>query len=232
MVNKKNNMKRLLTFILALTFSPCSGESESSSNHSQKQDDLKLQKFIAAYSPPDKPVKPRPETIAKYKNKLPECIIELWTEHGFGHYGDGLIQIIDPDIYDNNLWGWLMVEKDTNRIPIALSAFGHIYYYRKLSDRGDEDIAFINPHTSQTGVLTWDIKEFFNEWCCDADNQSDYLEKELAAKASKKCGKLNDGEIYYYAPAIRLGGESKLENIKKGNALVHLAILLELALDR
>lgn len=119
-------------------------------------------------------------------------------------------------------------EEDKSRIPIALSAFGDIFYYRKLSEEGDEDIAFIDPHTSQTAVLTWSLEDFFNDWCCDPETITDVLQNPLMEKAHKKCGALGNEEIYYFVPALRLGGNRSIENVKKGNAQAHLSILLQL----
>lgn len=43
------------------------------------------------------------EIIKKYQSYLPEALLELWREHGFGFYGNGLIQIIDPERYQDVL---------------------------------------------------------------------------------------------------------------------------------
>jgi len=142
-----------------------------------------LGKFIETFPPGDKLIKPTAQKISKYENILPDSILALWENYGFGNYGNGLIKIIDPEVYTNNLWGRLMVEEDETRIPIALSAFGDIFYYRQLSEDGDEDIAFIDPHISETAVLTWSLEDFFNDWCCDPETITEVLEKDLLAKS-------------------------------------------------
>lgn len=192
---------------------------------------MKLSQFIEVFKPSSNLTKGSKELIADYKDYLPQCILELWSEHGFGTYGNGLIQIINPDLYKENLWGWLMTDEDLTRIPVAISAFGDIFYYRQLDDEGSEDIAYIDPHTSATGVLAWSAEEFFNEWCCDEEVISDFFRKEEVKDVEQLKGSLTHDEIYYYAPALRLGGTPSINTMDRGNALAQLDILLQLALD-
>ncbi|TVL15386.1 GAD-like domain-containing protein [Shewanella algae] len=190
-----------------------------------------LQSFID-HLPPGADIKSvSAPTLAKYHNHLPECLLELWQQHGFGHYGDGLIQLIDPDEYLDNLWGWLMLDEDMSRIPFAISCFGDIFYYRLLSDEGDEDIAFIDPHTSQTDVLTWSMEDFFNDWCCDDEVQASFFRKKDLQQVSDLQGKLQQNQIYFYTPALRLGGEPAIDKTQRGDARVQLDLLLQLALE-
>jgi hypothetical protein len=176
----------------------------------------------------------RPATadqLARYAEHLPGALLALWKQHGFGFYGQGLVQLIDPDIYSENLWGWLMRdEPDMERLPIALSAMGTIFYYRKLSDDGDEDVSFLNPHTSEGGCTVWSLAQFFNEWLGEEDNLVDYLHAEQFDALVAKAGALQSNEMYFHEPALRLGGSGSVDEIARGSAPVHLNLLLELAL--
>lgn len=73
--------------------------------------DMKLSKFIEIFPPGDNLIKPTAQKISKYENILPDSILALWADYGFGNYGNGLIKIIDPELYADNLWGWLMAKK-------------------------------------------------------------------------------------------------------------------------
>jgi hypothetical protein len=155
----------------------------------------------------------------------------LWRDHGFGFYGRGLVQLIDPDVYSENLWGWLMRdEPDMERLPIALSAMGTIFYYRRLSDDGDEDVSFLNPHRSESGCTVWSLEQFFNDWLGEPDNLTDYLHAEQFDALAAHAGPLQPDEMYFHEPALRLGGDGSLAHIARGSAPLHLNLLLELAL--
>ncbi|WP_211227930.1 T6SS immunity protein Tdi1 domain-containing protein [Spirochaeta cellobiosiphila] len=189
---------------------------------------IALQKFVESYKPGDT-LKADVEVINKYKEHLPECMTELWSSYGFGFYGEGIIQIINPDKYIDNLWGWLGQEENYGRVPVAISSFGIIFYYRQL-DSDIHDIAYIDPQTSATDVLSWDIESFFNQKILDEELRSVILDKDLNEKAQEKYGPLAIDEMYSFVPAIRLGGTKSPQNIDKCNAPIHLDILLQLAL--
>lgn len=193
-------------------------------------ENINLSEFLRQHPPTD--VKPADnQTIEKYRELLPECLLELWKHSGFGKYGDGLIEIINPDDYKQLLYGWLMYdEEDLSRLPIAISAFGALLYYRKLGSE-DEDIAFIDPHYCESGVVCWSLESFFNESLCNSDYLEVLQKQGLFKEALADFGKLTPGEIFYFAPAIPLGGAEELKHIRKGSAVVQLDILLQLALS-
>lgn len=192
---------------------------------------IQLQPFIDRHAPGLHLEKADPSKLARYRGHLPPALLELWTDYGFGLYGNGLIQLIDPDRYRQNLWGWLMRgEADLTRLPIAMSAFGTIFYYRRLSDEGDEDVSFLDPHTSESGDLTWSLEEFFNGWCCDDGVISDFLDAGMVKDVAIEKGALENDQMYFFVPALRLGGERAVRCVERGDAAVHLDLLLQMAL--
>ena len=202
---------------------------------------IKLQQFIDTHTPGENLQQASAELVARYRRHLPASLMELWQTHGFGFYGDGLIQLINPEQYQDNLWGWLMYdEEDMSRLPIALTAFGDIFYFRNLTGDEDEaldeeddevDVAFISPHHSQSDVLAWSLEDFFNDFCCDKEATEEFFQRSRQLKTRELKGALGADEIYYPVPALRLGGNDEPANSERGNALVQLDILLQLALD-
>ena len=193
---------------------------------------MQLQTFINKFSVDQAGNTVSPETVKKYQAYLPEALLELWQNHGFGFYGNGLLQIINPELYQDVLWSWLMKDQpDMTRLPIAISAFGLVFYYRLLSDDGDEDISFIDPHNSDIGVTAWSLTDFFNDWICDDEIIEQFLEKSALAKAQTQYGKLVDNQMYCYLPALRLGGRASDLNLDKGDAATHLDFLYQLAVN-
>lgn len=166
------------------------------------------------------------EVILKYQNKLPDALLNLWKSHGFGKYNNGLIEIINPDEYQITLEHWLGKKVD-NYVPIALSAFGRLFYYRKLTET-DEDVSVINPHYKEIDVCVWSLQSFFDDYVCQEDVMQFELQKELFTQALDVHGGLKSGEMYYFVPALPLGGAESIDYIQKGNASVHLDFLLQL----
>lgn len=190
---------------------------------------ISLNKFVENYKP-IKCVIPDNELVEKYKELVPDELIELWKTAGFGFYKfkDCELQIINPDLYIQNLCEWFNRPVTYDRIPIAISPFGIIIYYRKLSET-DYDFAYLDPHTSQSEVLSWNISSFFNDLLLDKDIKNFLFEPELTVKAVKKKGSLDINEMFIFVPALRLGGNRTLEYVDKCNAQVQLDILLQLA---
>lgn len=192
----------------------------------------RLQPFLQRHPPSAGLTPATTNQLARYAGHLPEPLLALWRQHGFGFYGQGLVQLIDPDVYRDNLWGWLMRdEPDMDRLPIALSAMGTIFYYRRLGEDGDEDVSFLNPHTSESGCTVWSLEQFFNEWLGEDDNLKDQLHVGQLDALAARAGALQRDEMYFHEPALRLGGAGNVAQVARGSAPVHLDLLLRLVRD-
>lgn len=207
-----------------------------------------IQKFLQRFAKND--ASPVSEAlIEKYRPIFPEILLEFWREHGFGVYGNGFIQLINPEKYRQITNMWLMRKDDGTRIPFALTAFGEIFYWRILHNPHsteenpavEYDVSFFNPNDSSTGMCTLTLEEFFDEYLQNdavadqfkmkyhADYEfSDTEDTSLFAKALKRLGVLPPDDIYIFAPALRLGGTDSVKNLHTGSALVQLDILFQL----
>jgi hypothetical protein len=106
------------------------------------------------------------------------------------------ICLIDPRIWQATLDRWVVSSPDdVQRIPIAVTAFGGIFYHRKLTDT-DEDVAILNPHLCSAEVLTWSLDNFFNEVLCDPEQIDDLLQTSWCGLAQKQYGQLKSNEVY------------------------------------
>lgn len=167
-----------------------------------------------------------PEIIRQFKDRLPSSLIGIWEVNGFGKYNEGLIEIINPNDYFDTLYTWLGRKVD-NFLPIAISGFGDLFYYRKLSEK-DEDICVLNPHYRKVDTCTWDSNSFFDQYLCDPGIQEGVLRKTLFEEAVLKFGRLENSGIFLFAPALAMGGAESIKYVQKGNCIVHLDILFQL----
>ena len=116
-----------------------------------------LKDFLNLYPPSKDLIKANHEIIKAFTNKLPKPIIDLWTNYGFGSYGDGIIKVINPLEYMNTLFAWLG-KRDFTKIPIFINAFGDIFYYRQLTEI-ESDISLLNIHTRKISVCGYSYNE-------------------------------------------------------------------------
>lgn len=183
--------------------------------------------FLKMYPPAGDLAKPSKHIIKAAKHVgIPNELIEFWSVYGFGNYGDGIIKVIDPEDYTDSLYTWLG-EVDFNRIPIMMTGFGNLFYYRKLDD-GVYDISILDIHYRNIDVCTYTFEEFITTFITSEQIQKGILKKELFDEAQKRLGGLSKDEIYFFAPALVLGGGHNINYVEKGTADVHHQLLFQL----
>ncbi|HBJ1650129.1 GAD-like domain-containing protein [Clostridium botulinum] len=182
--------------------------------------------FINTFKPSNNLLKPTEEELKQFKNSLPTELLNFWKEYGFGNYGDGIIKVINPLEYMENFYEWLGKE-DFSKIPIVLTAFGDVFYYRKLQD-DVEDICLLSIHYRNSIVCSYSLQEFFKSYIVNEQIYNEVLRRKLFQQAYAVKGSLELNQIYFFTPALILGGKELIESIDRGDANIHQSILLQL----
>lgn len=157
---------------------------------------LALHRFIAEHPPSRQVSRADSELVAAYEGILPASLLELWRRKGLGFYGEMQLALIDPRPWQAVLNRWIISPPDdVRRIPIALTPFGVLLYYRKLTAT-DEDVVFIDPVSKRTSDLAWSLDEFFNRFLCDRQSLESLISPALVRSAREECGALSSGEVY------------------------------------
>ncbi|QNK64055.1 DUF1851 domain-containing protein [Pedobacter sp. PAMC26386] len=185
---------------------------------------MELTRFLEKYQPTLTEIASE-ALVNQYAHILPSSMIELWRTKGLGKYNDGLIEIVNPEDFQADLERTLG-RQSSNYVPVAISGFGELFYYRKLTAT-DEDVCLFDPHYKQIETIIWSLSDFFNGYLCDDDIIEDVLRHELFKASLKKLGKLKKNEIFFFVPALALGGGEGIEYVQKGNCQVHLSILFQ-----
>ena len=195
-----------------------------------------FQLFIDEFGEADSCKKVPGDIIDKYRGKLPDQLLGYWHTEGWCQYANGLVWTVNPADYEDVVHAWIY-ETDLESIDqfyvIARSAFGNLYL---CGEKIGQSITIISLTNSITGLA-----EELNEKSSDEKNKSirhffgvsdpdDYdMEDEegevLFERAIQKLGPLKDNEMYFFEPALVLGGRAKIENLQKGDIQVHLSIL-------
>lgn len=187
-----------------------------------------MTKFIAEYKPGSDLVKPDKELLDFGKKVLPQDILDLWEEYGFGEYGNGFIKVVDPREYMHSLYTWLG-KQDFTKVPIMVSAFGDIFYFRRLSDT-ENDISMLDIHYRRIDVCTYSYQEFFESYLFNEDVKEKILRRSLYDQAVNKLGPISFKECFYFVPALVTGGAEDIKYIQKGDANVHQHMLFQLGM--
>ncbi|MBU5484204.1 DUF1851 domain-containing protein [Clostridium sp. MSJ-11] len=182
--------------------------------------------FTSVFEPSNDLVKPTEEELKQFEDILPSELLHFWKEYGFGNYGNGIIKVINPLDYMESLYEWLGKE-DFSKLPILVTGFGDIFYYRKLSEV-DEDICLLNIHYRNIIICSYSLDDFLKSYIVDEVNYSKILRKELFDQVYAVKGNLKPNDIYFFVPSLILGGKESVELIDKGNANVHQSLLFQL----
>ena len=185
-----------------------------------------IDRFIAEYKPGNDLVNPDKELLDFGRQMLPPEILYLWETYGFGEYGNGFIKVVDPRDYMHSLYTWLG-KKDFSKIPLFVSAFGDIFYYRKLEGE-ENDISMLDIHYRKVEVCGYSYQEFFEGYILDENVKENVLRRALFNEATAKLGTLAVNECFFFVPALVIGGAEDIKHVQKGDANVHQHLLFEL----
>ncbi len=166
------------------------------------------------------------ELIQEYREKVPSLLIDIWKTTGFGKYNNGLIDIINPKDYEASLWTWLGREVE-NYTPFAITGFGELFYYRKLTET-DEDVCIIDIQYRRIETLVWSMESFFEDFLTDEEERKVWLREDLFTQAISEKGKLQEAEIFTFAPIFALGGTENTEYLNKGDARVYQDLVFQM----
>jgi len=161
------------------------------------------------------------DIIDKYKGKIPNEIIELWEEYGFGITRKGYLKLINPDEFLP-----ILEESYSDAeiaIPIFTTGMGDIIVfennlfvvinYRKADLKWlpkPEDMAFC------FSCLFSDV------YCGGRLDLAPYYD------AVERYGKLQYDECFGYVPLLGLGGAEKVENLQKVKLKEHILVIANL----
>lgn len=188
------------------------------------------------FGPPIFSEKVSEETIKKYQGKLPNQLLEYWKAYGFSGWGNGLFWLVNPEDYQDVLDAWLEhVELSPHEeyFVIARTAFGDLSIWGTIHGQYFTISSLMNQIFPSMEVMEKDegdllIRIFMSSKEKRFIDIKDYKNKPLFDRAIKKYGELNKNEMLGFEPALILGGEAKLENVRKLPIISHLQFLASL----
>lgn len=182
--------------------------------------------FLQKYPPCGELQKPKQDFLKMASKVVPAELIGFWQQYGFGSYGEGIIKVVNPTDYMGSLYMWLG-KADITKIPIMVTAFGDIIYYRRLSETKD-DICMLNVHYRKVEVLAYSFRDFLEKIIADKKIMDSLFYKDLYGQAVREKGTLQKNEIFFFVPALVLGGKQAIGNVDKGDAVTHMHLLFNL----
>jgi hypothetical protein len=177
------------------------------------------------------------DLLAKYRGILPESLLEVWQEQGWGSYGDGLFWTVNPAEYDWLVDGWVRPLEgmpEDRYFVIARSAFGEFYCVR---EHGAKVFTICCPFAAvmarRTQLADGSVEEalalFFGGRMPEDFDFGDENDQPMFAAARSALGPLGPNEIYGFAPMLAMGGQANIANLQKLDLGVHIDIIKQFA---
>lgn len=163
--------------------------------------------------------KPEHDLVAKYESLLPEKLIQLWQEYGFGSIVDGYLKIINPDDFKELL---KEVYNPVFKDPVVMFATG-------MSDLiiwENNYTVLLNCRYGLSKVIESGF-QYFLEDVQDREFVNDELKGANYFKAKTQFGEIGFDECFGYVPLLGLGGAEKVENLQKLKIKEHLSIIAQ-----
>lgn len=163
-------------------------------------------------------------TLNKYKDLLPEELINIWKTYGYGTFLEGYLKVIDPDEFSSLINESYLRSEGT--IPIFTTSMADIILFER--DLNQESyVVMVNYRTGKTKVVASKFSLFLR-----------FLEEEAFKKKAlewlpypEAIGEYKEPgyeECFGYTPLLGLGGAEKIENLKKVKLKEHILVITEL----
>lgn len=180
---------------------------------------ITVQRFVDTYAPDADVRVPGRAFLAYAAANAPAELVELWTEHGIGFYGQQRLALVDPAVWSPVLQRWL--GSDVKSIPFAVTSFGHVYHVE-----GDGPVQCLDPHFVSNTFVAPDVVGFFNDHLPSPTSHLADLEGPRGGGRAK-FGDLAENEIYCFDPPLSLGGQVGPDSLAKANGLDKLVEIHE-----
>jgi hypothetical protein len=187
--------------------------------------------FLDTFGGPVDRQKVPASSIERYRDKLPNQLLEYWAEHGWCGYGEGIFWIVNPQEYEGVVASWIggtkFEERDDYHL-IARSAFGDLYLWGEKTGASLKITSVLSRCDVDDFEITSDEldRELQNFLLSTEVEYNDF--GDLFQPAKKKLGTLRHDEMYGFVPALMFGGPDTLDHLEKVKAVEHLILLSQI----
>lgn len=171
---------------------------------------------------PHAPVKP--EIIADYRGRVPDELVELWEQYGYGTFGEGFLRVINPKLYEAEVGGCIgKTQGDGIAIPIMVTGLGDLITWEPsvgvigILYREGRTVGLGSKMATFLGLLR----------LTGASYLSRTLDWDIFPDAIAAHGELPYDQSLIFVPLLSLGGEGKVENLHKRETLSAIQMMVE-----
>ena len=158
------------------------------------------------------------DAIEKYRDRVPEGLVEIWEKQGLGTFLDGYLKVINPEEYDD------FVKQSyfdgAIATPVFLTAFGDVIVWES-----DGYLVVLEYKSEDVDSLIKNFNHFLRFY--NHEIVLEELDIPLYKKAIKKFGPLEYDECFGFVPILPLGGKKDVKHMDKVKIREHLYLLVQ-----
>lgn len=161
-----------------------------------------------------------PEDVIKcYTGRVPEEILEVWKQYGFGYILNGYLKVVNPNDYQTILEEVYL--RNEGAIVLFTTAMADIIVWED-----NRYLSLLNFKKGMASCISAGF-DFFFEDLGDEAFKNKALDWSPYPKAVKKYGVPKYDECFGYEPILGLGGSEKVDNLKKVKLVEHIYLIKE-----
>ncbi|GAA1847105.1 GAD-like domain-containing protein [Microbacterium koreense] len=165
------------------------------------------------------------EMIEAYRGRVPDEIIEIWENYGYGTFGEGFLRVINPAEYEAAIGDCIgKTQGDGVSIPLMVTGLGDLITWEP-SLGGLVCLLF----REGRGVGLGAARTFLALTRMDgAEHLSETLNWDIFPDAVTAHGPLPFDESFIFVPLLSLGGPAHVENLHKRQTLTAIQLMVDL----
>lgn len=180
-----------------------------------------LTKLLARFPSYTVVEKPTPELIARYRDRVPAELIEVWEQYGFGTFCDGYLKVVNPDNYAEVLADTYQLTSTPSPAP-PIVLFATAMSDLIIWERGY--LVQVDYRHDYATVVGKDIDIFFRN-LPDSSYTVKKLRWEPYPAARERLGEPAFDECFGYVPLLALGGPETVGHLEKVKLREHLYLI-------
>jgi hypothetical protein len=165
------------------------------------------------------------EIIEAYRGRVPDDMISVWQDYGYGTFGEGFVRIINPRDYEDGVGDCIgRVVGGTESIPLMVTGLADLIVWEPGAG-----LTGITYRVEDTRGLGSSVSTFLN---LTRAGGAKHLERVLdwsafpAAVAAQGAPAFD--ESFVYVPLLSLGGDPSPQNLKPRKTIEAIRMMVEL----
>ena len=164
------------------------------------------------------------EVVEEYRGRVPDELVEVWEQYGYGTFGEGFLRVINPRLYEAEVGDCIgKTQGDGISIPIMVTGLGDLITWEPSAG-----VIGILYRAGRTVGLGTKLSTFLTlTRAGGAAHLSRVLDWDIFPKAVAAQGELPFDESFIFVPLLSLGGPAKVENLHKRQTLTAIQMMVE-----